>query len=51
MVVKKKDDRLQCRMEPEVMGWMRKAAAKKRMTVSRFARTLLEEVYEARHAK
>ena len=51
MVAELKEDRLQCRMKPEVMGWMRKAAAKKRITVSRFARNMIEEAYNARHAK
>ena len=51
MVIELKEDRLQCRMKPEVMGWMRKAAAKKRMTVSRFARAIIEEKFEGRHAK
>jgi len=50
-MVAEKEDRLQCRMRGEVMGWMRKAAAKKRMTVSKYARIIIEEKFEDRHAK
>lgn len=46
-----KADRLHIRMESCVMGWMRKAAAKKRMTVSRFAREIIMKEYNDRHDK
>lgn len=46
-----KADRMHVRMEACVMGWMRKAAAKKRMTVSRFVREIVMKEYNDRHAK
>lgn len=50
MAKKQKMDRLNIRMDSDVMGWMRKAAAKKRMTVSMFARMVLSERFDERHA-
>ncbi len=46
-----KEQRLNCRMDADVMGWMRRAAAKKRITVSALVRGLIMEKFNERHAK
>ena len=48
---RKRAQRLHVRMDDEVMGWLRKAAAKKRTTVSEMARQVVYEAFDARHAK
>lgn len=46
-----KSERLDVRVERDVIGWLRRAAAKKRTTVSELTRQIIYEQYDQRHAK
>jgi hypothetical protein len=39
------------RFDPDVLAWMRRAAAKRRVTVSHLVRELVHAKFEKRHAK
>lgn len=44
-------EKINFRVDKDVMGWIRRAAAKQRVPVSVFIRSIMLEKFEQRHAK
>jgi uncharacterized protein (DUF1778 family) len=51
MKTNKRTERLHLRIDPDVITWLKRAAAKKRTTLSEMARQELYAAFERRHAK
>jgi uncharacterized protein (DUF1778 family) len=46
-----KSETLRIRVTPDVMGWLRRAAAKAHIDVSDIVRPVIMDMFEKRHAK